>query len=407
MGRFVISGGKRLSGDVYIDGSKNAALPILFATILTSGVSVIENLPDISDVHTALDILRGFGARIWECDGKVCIDTTNLVYTEPSEELTSKIRASSYLLGACLGRFGKAKIQNFGGCNFDTRPIDMHLLAAASHGATVTSREISAGLLLGSDIHFDKISVGATVNAILMAVSAVGKSRIFCYAKEPHIISLVNFLISAGAKIKITSEYIEIVGAQLSGGRTKIIPDMIEAGTFLLLSLLCSSELRIHNPDADSLSYFLNVLRRSGVTFSEEENLIVPHGALEGYVEITTAPHPFFPTDLQPQTAPLLAAFSGGRINEGVWQGRFGYLKELRKFGVRYECSCASAEIYKSKIHSACAEAPDLRGGAALLMCALFSEGESIIENSEIIKRGYGDIVNKLSHIGADIIEIP
>ncbi len=406
MGRFVIRGGKRLSGDIYIDGSKNAALPILFACILTSGVSVIENLPNISDVDTALDILRTFGAKIWECDGKVYIDTASLVYVEPSEEQVSKIRASSYLLGACLARFGKAKIQHFGGCNFDARPIDMHLLAATSHGASVSGDDISARLLIGSDVYFDKISVGATVNAILMAVCAIGRSRIFGYAKEPHIISLIEFLISAGANIKLLPECIEIIGTQLSGGKANIIPDMIEAGTYILLSILCGSELRIHNPDAQSLDYFLNVLRSSGVSFCESERLVIPYGAPCKYIEVTTAPYPFFPTDLQPQIAPLLAAFHGGRINEGVWQGRFGYLTELEKFGVRYECSCASARIYKSKIHSACASAPDLRGGAALLMCALFAEGESIIENSRIIKRGYGDIVRKLSLVGADIKEI-
>ncbi len=405
MGRFVVRGGSRLSGDIYVDGSKNAALPILFSCIATSGISVIENLPDISDVDTALLILSGFGAKISKSCGKVYVDTTNLSYSLPSEELTSKIRASSYLLGACLARFGRAKLQHFGGCNFDARPIDMHVMAATSHGAVLHGDELSAKILIGADVHFEKISVGATVNAILMAVSAVGKSRIFGYAKEPHVISLIDFLISAGANIRVTAEYIEIIGTHLSSGRAKIIPDMIEAGTYILLSVLCNSELRIHNPPTDSLVCFLNALRGSGVSFSEEADFIIARGCPDKYINIETAPYPYFPTDLQPQTAPILAAFYGGTIREGVWRNRFGYLDELRKFGVQYERYDGYAKIYKSDLHPSIAVAPDLRGGAALLMCALFAEGESVIENSELIKRGYGDILNKLSLVGADIKE--
>ncbi len=405
MGRFIINGGKRLSGDIYIDGSKNAALPILFSCILTSGVSVIENLPNISDTCVALSLLSDLGAKISVHDGKTYIDTTNLEYSPPSEELVSKIRASSYLLGACLARFGRAKIQRFGGCNFDTRPIDMHVNAALSHGAFLLGDNIYATRLFGSDIHFDKISVGATVNAILLAVGATGKSRIFGYAKEPHIISLIDFLVSAGAKISFTDECIEIVGATLSSGKAKIIPDMIEAGTYILLSLLCGAELKIHNPDKASLGSFLELLSGGGAQFSTEGDAIIPKGKLNRFIEVKTAPYPAYPTDLQPELAPLLAGALGGRITEGVWHNRFGYLAELSKFGVEYSLFDGGAKIYKSRLRYATATAPDLRGGAALLMSALYTEGESVIYNSEIIKRGYCDIVKKLTQVGADIIE--
>ena len=242
MGSFMVNGGKRLSGEIVVDGSKNAALPIIFSCILIKGVSVIDNLPEINDVDVALRILSDFGALIERTPGAVRIDTRNLIYKTPNEKLTSKIRASSYLIGACLSRFGKAEIQRFGGCNFDSRPIDMHIYAAEALGAGYSGDALSAAVLHGADVHFKNISVGATVNAILLSASADGRSRIYGYAREPHVISLIDFLKSGGADINVRPEYIEVYGRDIKDAYAKTIPDMIEAGTYIALSLMTESE---------------------------------------------------------------------------------------------------------------------------------------------------------------------
>lgn len=405
MGQFIIHGGKSLGGEISVGGSKNAALPIIFSCIMLHGASVIENLPDISDVDVALDILRGFGATVVKEGERVVIDTENLEYNTPGEELVSKIRASSYLIGATLSRFGVAKIQRFGGCNFDNRPIDMHLMAAEKLGAKIEEDTVKATRLTGNDIYFDKISVGATVNAILLTATAMGKSRIFGYAKEPHIISLVNFLNSAGSKIKITDECIEVYGKELHTSSADIIPDMIEAGTYLALSLMTDSKIKVVGADRVELKSFITPLLSAGVSAQYHGNAITLSGPLEKELDIITSPYPGFPTDLQPQMAPLLAASCGGKITEKVWINRFGYLAELKKFGVEYDLGDGFAIIKKSKIHSANATVPDLRGGAALIMAAVFSDGESVIGNAELIKRGYGNIVGKLRSIGVEIEE--
>lgn len=405
MGRFVIHGGKTLSGEISVGGSKNAALPIIFSCILIRGISTLTNVPDIADVDVALDIVSSFGAKITRDRGKVILDTEHLTYRVPDVESVSKIRASSYLIGATLSRFGKVKIQRFGGCNFDNRPIDMHLMAARAVGAELTEDWLYASKLHGADVYFDKVSVGATVNAILLTVSATGKSRIFGYAKEPHVMSLIEFLNRAGAKILVTDECIFIDGKDLSSSQAEIIPDMIEAGTYLTLSLITDSSLKVFGADKKQLSSYLNVLLHSGAVIEFDDSSITLSGCLTDPLNIETAPYPAFPTDLQPQIAPLLAVSHGGVITEGVWKNRFGYLRELRNFGIDYECKDGFAEIKKSVIRPAKAVAPDLRGGAALILAALYANGESIIENTELIKRGYGNIVNKLRSVGADIKE--
>lgn len=406
MGRFIINGGKRLSGEIVIDGSKNAVLPIIFSCILAKGVSVIDNLPEIADVDVALRILLDFGAVIERCPRQVRIDTRNLAYKVPNDELVLKIRASSYLIGACLSRFGRAKIQRFGGCNFDARPIDMHIYAAEALGAALSGDELIADKLHGGNIYFKNVSVGATVNAILLAVSADGRSRIYGYAREPHVISLIDFLKSGGADINVEPEYIEIFGRTVTDSHAEIIPDMIEAGTYIALSLMTDSRIKIFGADESQLDSFIEALKKSGAKIKSEGGYMIPEGNLAYYADIVTAPYPAFPTDLQPQTAALLAVASGGRITEGVWHNRFGYLDELSKFGVCSIRGDGYAEIIKSKINPANATSPDLRGGAALLMCALYADGESVIEKSEIIKRGYGNITEKLRRIGADIKEL-
>ena len=405
MGQFIVNGGRALCGEISVGGSKNAALPIIFSCITVYGVSTLTNVPDISDVAVAFDILSDLGAVINRTKESVTVDTRALSYRTPNEELVSKIRASSYLIGACLSRFGRAEIQHFGGCNFDNRPIDMHLMAAQALGAEIDNSLITADELSGADIHFEKVSVGATINAILMSVSAKGKTRIFGYAREPHIIALIEFLAGAGAKISLTEAYIEIEGAHLTSSNAEIITDMIEAGTYLTLSLVTGSQIKVIGADKQQLSSFLEMLLYSGAVIEYDGASVTVNGKITGSPNIITAPYPAFPTDLQPVVAPLLAAFCGGRITEGVWYNRFGYLSELAKFGVRYELGCRYAEIKKSTFNNARATAPDLRGGAALLISALKAEGESIIDSAELIKRGYSDIVSKLLSVGADIKE--
>ena len=406
MGRFFIRGGVRLGGEISVGGSKNAALPIIFSCILIYGKSTLKNLPDITDVEVALDILRDFGASVHRIDDGVIIDTTTLNYRTPDARKVSKIRASSYLIGACLSRFGRAELQSFGGCNFDNRPIDMHLAAALAHGAKIDGSTLSADRLVGGDIAFDKISVGATVNALLLSVSARGESRIYGYAREPHVASLIEFLNRAGGRIEVFDNFIAVRGETLGSSHANIISDMIEAGSYLALSLATDAKIKVLGADADQLKSFTSACVSGGAVAEIGEGTIAFSARITKPLDFVTAPYPEFPTDLQPLMAPVMASSSGGSIVEGVFRNRFGYLAELAKFGVRFENGDGCAVIYKSHLHPARATATDLRCGSALLIAALCADGESIIDGSEIIKRGYSDIVNKLRRIGAKIEEI-
>lgn len=405
MGKFIVNGAKTLSGNVRISGSKNAALPLIFATVITRGESVLHNIPNISDVNVAIDLISSLGAEVRREGEDLYIKTTNLKYVKPNNNLVSKIRASSYLLGANLSRFGICHLQSFGGCNFDNRPIDMHLKALESFGAERIGDKFISKKLLPAEIIYDKISVGATINALLLASSTDGRSVIFGYAKEPHVISLVEFLRSAGAKITLFENRIEIIGTTLHGAEGTAVFDMVEAGTYAALSLLTDSQIKLKNLPASQLFSFFRVFVNAGVVISEKDGEFSISGTVGDFVSIVTEPYPGFPTDLQPQTVPILAKYCGGIITETVWHKRFGYLSELEKFGIKYEMCQNSAIIRPSRIHSAVAKAPDLRGGASLLMCALAARGESIIESSEIIKRGYSEVVQKLRLIGAEIYE--
>ena len=405
MSRFVVFGNRPLSGEIRVSGSKNAALPLIFASLLVRGTTTLSCVPEIEDVKTALDILTHLGASVERQGDRLFINTESVDYRIPPQRAVSKIRASSYLIGAMLSRFGRAELQRFGGCNFDNRPIDMHVYAAERFGASFDGKILEAKRLYGADVYFNKISVGATVNALIMAASAEGKSRIFGYAKEPHVISLADFLSRAGAKILITDECITVEGTTLKSASADIIPDMIEAGKYAVLSLLTSSELKISGIAHSHLySLYETLIDGGAVLFGDSSSLILS-GRIDAQLEIITAPYPAFPTDLQPLTAPLLARCGGGSITEGVWLNRFGYLNELSKFGVKYELESSRARIKPSKFNAAEVTAPDLRGGAALLLAALAADGESIIDNAELIKRGYSEIVKKLRKIGAKIEE--
>lgn len=403
MGKIVIKGGRALCGEVVPQGSKNAALPLIFASLTVRGVSKIHGVPDIGDVNVAIKIISELGAEVTRIGSSLIIDTHNVQYTAPSEELTSAIRASSYLLGSCLARFGVARISTFGGCNFDNRPIDMHLKAAAALGADFSDGINLKGRLHGGEISFSKISVGATINSLIMASSAEGKTHITGAAIEPHVLCLVDFLRSAGVRITQIKNEFFVEGTELHYAEATVIPDMIEAGTYILLAPLTMGRISVSGAVVSELTSLLEVLDGCGVDISLEGGKVTVFGEPKRAIDVVTAPYPGYPTDLQPQLCPLMSAFFGGRITEGVWHGRFGYLNELAEFGVRYMREGSSVNVYPSRINSAYAKSPDLRGGMACVIAALAAKGESVISNSEIIMRGYSMLEEKLTLLGADI----
>ena len=403
MKRIVVNGGKPLSGRVSISGSKNAALPIIFACILINGVSEIENLPDIGDVSTALNLLRGFGASVSKMGNITTIDTRSLSYSEPNPRLVESIRASTYLIGSCLARFGRCPIMSFGGCNFSLRPIDMHIDACTLIGAGLDDDMLRCNKLRGGLIEFKKASVGATVNAILLAATAEGNTIIRGCAVEPHIDSLIEFLNCAGGSIIRAGRDIYVGGRELHGGKISVIGDMIEAGSYLALGVMSGGVVDILNSPVDNMYEIVNALKNLGADIHLENNLIGVKACESRYHSVIASPYPGFPTDLQPIIAPLMANGAGGKITDTVWSTRFGYLSSLAEFGIKYRLKGNSAEIYKSAIHSGIAVAPDLRGGMACLMTALAVEGQSIIYSAETILRGYENLVEKLSVLSAEI----
>ena len=405
MKRIILNGGTHLSGELNISGSKNAALPIIFSCILINGVSKISNLPNIGDVEIALNLLQNLGADITRFDNCVYIDSRNLEYRMPTHELVSSIRASTYLIGACLARFGKCHIMPFGGCRFSKRPIDMHIDAAASFGGTLCDNELTANRLLGNTVIFSKPSVGATVNAILMAAGAKGSSVIKGCAIEPHIDSLIDFLNSAGANICRIDRDIYVEARALHGGNITIAGDMIEAGTYLGAGFITGGEVLLTGCPIEDMSCVFDAFVSLGADLAYEEDKAWLKGCKGAeYLSITATPYPGFPTDLQPIFAPLMAAFSGGDITDTVWSQRFGYLNCLSSFGISFVLENNKAYISRSDIHSATTIAPDLRGGAACILAALRSEGESIINSAETILRGYESIEKKLCALGAKIL---
>lgn len=404
MEKIVIEGNKPLIGRVSVSGSKNAALPIIFASVITSGVSVIENVPDIGDVRVALSLIESLGAVVRREKYTLYIDTLELSYAVPDRALASKIRASTYLLGAMLSRFGVFETTEFGGCNFSSRPIDMHIEAAVRFGARFESGRLVATGLRGCEINFKKVSVGATVNAIIMSAAADGVTVIRGAAREPHILSLVEYLNSAGASISLSSDKIIVRPSTLGGGRVRIIGDMIEAGTFLSAALITGGSVTVCDFSPVEILPLLDTLSELGAELSLTDNSVslISHEKSK-FTKVTANPYPAFPTDLQPIVAPLMAARSGGVIIDNVWRGRFGYLDTLRAFGIKSKHADGYAVINKSKIKNAAVTAPDLRGGAACIITALFAKGESTVYNPEIIYRGYENLEQKLSSLGASI----
>lgn len=406
MGKIEISGGVALCGEVCVSGSKNAALPIIFATVITHGVSRLENVPDISDVNDCIRIIEAFGAVVKREGDTLLIDTRSLTYRTPPEDAVCRIRASTYLIGACLSRFGFAELMMYGGCSFSARPIDLHLTLASLFGARSVKNSLVCMGLRPACAVLSRVSVGATVNALLLSAATRGTSRITPYAKEPHVLALIDYLRSAGAEIYLDEKTITVNGARLHGGNSRIVGDMVEAGTYLSAGLVSGGEVTVCGLPPSHLASFLSPLERAGVAVHCDGDKISVTGLPQRQIHITTGPYPDFPTDLQPIAAPIMALGEGGSICDTVWAERFGYLSALSDFGIISDSGAGRAQIKKSAFKPADSSAPDLRGGAALVLSALGAHGVSHISNSEIIYRGYERIVEKLSLLGARISEL-
>ena len=413
MDKFLITGGKPLCGEVHISGAKNAAVAILPAALLINGKCIIENVPDISDVDSILKMMTSLGAEVSKPDrNTVIIDTKNLNTWKADPELTLKMRASYYLMGALIGRFQKASVPPPGGCNFGTRPIDQHLKSFECLGCSVecddTYVNIDASLLSGGNVYFDVVSVGATINAILASVLAPGKTILENCAKEPHVVDLANFLNSAGANIiGAGTDVIKIKGVDsLKGVTYSIIPDQIEAGTYMAAAVATRGNILVKNIIPKHLDCITSKFLEMGVTVEEfdEEVRVKVEKPLKS-IRIKTMPYPGFPTDLQPPMVVLLSTINGKSVvNEGVWESRFQYISELEKMGIKVAVDGSVATIEGgTPLNAASVRATDLRAGASMVIAALASEGTSEITELRHIDRGYEHIVDKLLLLGADI----
>ena len=418
MDKFVIHGGKPLFGEVTISGAKNAAVAIIPAAVMVDGVCRIENIPMVSDVLIQLEILRelGCGVRVINKD-TVEIDATTLNTSSAVSDLNRKMRASYYLIGAFLGRFQKAEVAMPGGCNFGgVRPIDQHMKGFEALGAKM---EIRNGIvcadgsqgLKGTNIYLDVASVGATVNIMLAACMAEGQTIIENAAKEPHIVDLANFLNSMGADIMgAGTDVIKIRGVSaLTGGFYSIIPDQIEAGTYMAAVAAAGGSVLVKNVIPKHMDCITAKLAEMGCEISEEDdNIRITRNGPTHKIQVKTMYYPGFPTDMQPQLAAALCLAEGTSVvTEGVWENRFRYSDELRRMGAHIQVDGKVAVIEGvEKLTGAPVRASDLRAGAALVIAGLAAEGTTEIEEIGYIERGYGDIVEKLRKLGADISRV-
>ena len=418
MNFFVVKGGNELSGQIEVSGMKNAAVGVIFACLLIEDKCILENIPDISDVRTSFAILKAMGANIrYLTETTVEIDCTHAEGGCSPFELVRNMRASYYLVGAELGRFGKAKAGCPGGCDFGIRPIDQHIKGFEALGAAVSSEggyiegKAQTGRLKGSNIYFDRVSVGATMNIIIASVLAEGNTVIENAAREPHIVDLANFLNTCGAKITgAGTDVIKIKGVSALHGCTyALIPDMIEAGTYMIAAAATESRLKITNVIPKHLESISAKLEEMGVEVEEHDDFVVVSrkGKLKK-ANILTQPYPGFPTDMNPQMCTLLCLAEGvSNMTENVWDNRFRYVDELTKMGASIKVVGKTAVIEGgSGFVAAPVRAVDLRAGAAMIIAGLCASGKTTIEDIHHIKRGYYDIVGKLRSVGADIREV-
>lgn len=413
MEKIIVNGGNRLEGEVFVSGAKNAAVAILPAVLLCDEICRIENIPSISDVNVIVRILYELGASVKVIDNStVEIDPSGINSFMLPASMSTKMRASSYFIGAMLGRFNRAKVAPPGGCDFGVRPIDQHIKGFETLGATVT---IDGGMvnahakeLVGGSVYLDKVSVGATVNIMLAAVKARGLTVIENAAREPHIVDLANFLNSMGADIMgAGTNVIKIRGVNYLHSTTySIIPDQIEAGTYMIAAAITGGDLLIKNVIPKHLESISAKLEEVGATIEEfDEAIRVKMEGRPKCCNVLTMPHPGFPTDMQPQMTTLLALADGVSImTEGVWDNRFKYVDQLTLMGAKVKVDGKVAVITGvDNLSGAPVRATDLRAGAAMILAGLAAEGQTEIDSIEFIDRGYDNIVEKLSAVGADI----
>ncbi|MBP3672397.1 MAG: UDP-N-acetylglucosamine 1-carboxyvinyltransferase [Oscillospiraceae bacterium] len=416
MARYEIHGGTPLNGTVTISGAKNAAVAILPAALLVNGTCRIENVPDISDVRILLDILEGMGAKVSRPEpGVVEIDSSGEINTQPADTLVKKMRASYYLMGALLGRYGKAHVALPGGCNFASRPIDQHIKGFEALGAEVdyTSNyvEMKPGEdgLQGSRINLDVVSVGATINIMIAAALIPGQTIIDNAAKEPHIVDLANFLNTMGAKIYgAGTDTIKIRGVKaLHGGTYAIIPDQIEAGTYMAAVAATGGNVLVQNVIPKHMECITGKLQEMGVKVIPYDDAIrIQSTGKLRHTTVKTRPYPGFPTDMQAQICVCMSRASGySRLTESVYETRFfGYCTELQSMGANIQINNKTATVIGvDKLYGATVAAHDLRAGAALVIAGLCAEGTTNVENIHFVERGYEDLIGKFTALGADI----
>ena len=416
--KYIIKGGKPLHGEVEISGAKNAAVAIIPAAMLVDGVCRIENLPQISDTEKLLRILELMGAQVrYVSPGTVDIDCSGVSLSDRIFRYTRSIRASYYLIGSMLGRFGKARTTMPGGCNFGVRPIDQHIKGMKALGATIDigkgliQAESPEGRLKGARIYLDKVSVGATINVMIAAATAKGMTIIENVAREPHIVDLANFLNSMGADIRgAGTDVIKVRGVErLHGGSYSLIPDQIEAGTFMTAVAAAGGEVRLNNVIPRHLECISAKLREMGVAITEgDDYIVVRRDCPLERTNVKTLPYPGFPTDMQPQICVVLCLAAGTSvITEGVWDNRYQYVNELKKMGAEITVSGKTAVVEGVRsLMGAPVAARDLRAGAAMVVAGLCAEGTTVIEDVIYIERGYQNIVGKLRALGADIAAV-
>ena len=404
-----------MRGEVEISGAKNAAVAIIPAALMVNGVCRIENIPQISDTDMLLTILTHMGAKVrFINNSTIEIDCTDVHYQDVPFDLTRKIRASYYLIGAMLGRFGCAKTTMPGGCNFGVRPIEQHIKGMTALGADVDVKngfvyaDARDGRLHGARIYLDKVSVGATMNIILAATLSQGRTIIENAAREPHIVDLANFLNSMGADIRgAGTDTIKVNGVdKLHGGSYSIIPDQIEAGTYMVAAAATGGEVLVKNVIPKHLECISAKLRETGTIVQEYEDSVLVKGASTlRKANIKTLPYPGFPTDMQPQMGTLLCLANGTSvITEGIYDNRFKYVNELRKMGAEVQVDGRVAVIEGgAKLTGAVVQACDLRAGAAMVIAGMCASGTTVVEDIHFIERGYENFVGKLKALGAEI----
>jgi UDP-N-acetylglucosamine 1-carboxyvinyltransferase len=411
MKKLLVKESNSLGGRIKASGAKNAALPIIAASLLGTGKSKLKGIPDLRDVNNLVEILADLGAKVDFSENEININSDLVNKYRTGDELARKIRASYYTLGALLGRYGQASSILPGGCDIGNRPIDLHLKGFAALGADVQLKhglvKLKADKLEGAKIYLDYPSVGATMNIMLAAVHAEGKTIIENVAREPEIIDLANYLNIMGANIKgAGTDIIKIKGVkELKGTDYTIIPDRIEAGTYMMATATIGGEVVIDNVLVEHVRSLIAKLKEMGVEIIEAPDRVKVKAPerLKG-VDVKTMPYPGFPTDMQSQFMSLLTQAEGENVViETVFENRFGHVDELRRMGAKIKVDGRSAVVAKTPLEGTQVEATDLRAGAALIIAGLAAEGETEVCNIHHIERGYEDITEKLQGIGANI----